>query len=194
MDDLAVRHDDAIRERIGVQIEQQPAFDRKRRAGSGYRDQQPVARFGLEIVERRRIESRDLRQFADDLLPIRTALLELLVAIEEIGDHFLAVTDEHQIEEVGQRFDVEHHRPAGDHQRMLATALAAAQRDAGEIEQSPTRWSSSFRTAARTRRCRARPVAWRSPGWSAAAAAVVTRHPCRARDRTRARRRCPHGR
>jgi hypothetical protein len=133
--DLAVRHDDPIRERVRVEVHHDPAQHRVRRVGvAGHGNREADRRLVLEVVQRRGVDPLDAAELLDAHVARGARALELLQLVEELGDQLLAVADEHEVDEVRERLDVENHRAADDHQRIVLAAARRALRDAREVE------------------------------------------------------------
>ena len=85
-----------------------------------------------------KIGALDAGQLAQPRRTIIGSRARLVISREELGNHFLALADEKQIDEIGDRLGIEENRGAArDDQRPVAIgAIGAARRNAGHPQTS----------------------------------------------------------
>ncbi len=137
VDGLGDRDDRGLRVRPGVQVEQRVLAHRRGDAGPVGRDPADAAVGEVRhVVELRDVDAagRGERQ-QQAVAPARAAALLPLADDAGDGEHgFLAVADDHRVEEVGERLGVERRVAAREHDRVRDRPVGGGQRDAGQVK------------------------------------------------------------
>ena len=82
--------------------------------------------------QRRHVETRNVAQGAQQVLPVPTVPRQ--IGVTDIEHRLLAVPEQKAVDEVGDGLRVKRAWPAGDDQRMVRAAVSRMQRDAAHIE------------------------------------------------------------
>ena len=133
MYDLDVRYDVRVGERHGVEIAQHALLHHARQVGTQRIDRDEAAVLTpARRVQRRHVDARNLGQRVEQRAAITA--IPTFVDIADLAQRFLAVAEQHRVEELGERFRVERTRTTGDHQRIGRASIGGAHRDAAEVE------------------------------------------------------------
>jgi hypothetical protein len=131
--DLDIGNDVGRGQRHAVEVAQDALVDDARQLRTHRVDRhQPAALAVAGRVQRRDVDARHLRERIEQRAAL--APIPAPVHIADLADRFLAVAEQHGVEEFGQRFRIERARAAGDHQRVARPAIGGAQRHAAEVE------------------------------------------------------------
>ena len=137
MHDLGERHELLLGVGPGGEVGDRALLHPRGHVGEPRRDRAEGGAVVLAVVEARDVHALDLGEVAEE--PLAAALgapgpLPRRHHLGDLGDHLLAVAEDGDVDEVGQRLGVERAVAADHHEGVGGGAASRVQRDAGEVD------------------------------------------------------------